>query len=412
MKKGFTLVELLSVIVILAITSMIIFPSIGNIIQKSKQDLYDSQLLDIQNAAEKWATDNKDLLDEYHANDVYIPLSSLRDSAYLEKDVVKNPLDRSDMDGCTRIKYEVSNSKYTYTYDEKTCPTYAEESTSEDYGYIIYEYNTSSKEWEKDTTNSKEIVSAGKFIYEYYANNNLIKVNGETGDGLYDIGDEYVFRGANPNNYVELVSTVNSKWRILSINKQDYSIKMVSGSSIGSNAYSEGTLAFSSSKMNELLMNKIGEDGTAYGTDKVVNYEYSIGNIQNNEFTPEALSSEIFNTTSSQKVGSISILDYVNASADPVCVSNFLADECKNNNYLYSMFGNSNSTWTINGNGTQIWYVNSNGTLALALPTDIKQIYSVVKLASNVYVTKSVENSSTNEMEEGAGTTIAPFKIK
>ena len=52
MKKGFTLIELLAVIIILSITSMIIFPNVTKVINNSKNDLYNAQVLDIQLAAE------------------------------------------------------------------------------------------------------------------------------------------------------------------------------------------------------------------------------------------------------------------------------------------------------------------------------------------------------------------------
>ena len=40
MKKGFTLLELLGVIVIIAVVSLIIVPVVGNIIEKSKKDAF------------------------------------------------------------------------------------------------------------------------------------------------------------------------------------------------------------------------------------------------------------------------------------------------------------------------------------------------------------------------------------
>ena len=44
-KKGFTLVELLAVIIIISITSMIIFPNITRVINDSKIDLYDAKII-------------------------------------------------------------------------------------------------------------------------------------------------------------------------------------------------------------------------------------------------------------------------------------------------------------------------------------------------------------------------------
>ena len=112
MKKGFTLVELLAVIIIISITSMIIFPNITRVINDSKIDLYNSQITDIQLATEKWASEHLELLDDTHSNDIYISLQALRFSGYLEPDEIKNPKDKSTMNGCIRVRYNLDNKKY------------------------------------------------------------------------------------------------------------------------------------------------------------------------------------------------------------------------------------------------------------------------------------------------------------
>lgn len=53
-KKGFTLVELLAVIVILAIILAIAIPGISNVINSSKEQAYESQKELIVNAAKKY----------------------------------------------------------------------------------------------------------------------------------------------------------------------------------------------------------------------------------------------------------------------------------------------------------------------------------------------------------------------
>ena len=76
-KKGFTLVELLAVITILAVTSMIVFPTIGEVINDAKESAYEEQILEIEKASEKWATDYVNLMDSYHLNIIYIDLKSI-----------------------------------------------------------------------------------------------------------------------------------------------------------------------------------------------------------------------------------------------------------------------------------------------------------------------------------------------
>ena len=58
-KKGFTLVELLAVIVILGVLTAIAVPSVLGISKKIKTDVYDSKIKTIEVAAELWADDHK-----------------------------------------------------------------------------------------------------------------------------------------------------------------------------------------------------------------------------------------------------------------------------------------------------------------------------------------------------------------
>ena len=421
-KKGFTLVELLAVLIIISIVSLITFPAIGSVIVRSRDNLYDIQILDIKKAAQKWSIEHPELLDATHANDIYIPLASFRYSGYLEPDPIKNPKDRTEMEGCIRIKYNIKEKKNIYDYEEKTCKTYANnQDDSNDYAYIIYEYDKSSETFNV-SNDSNRLYSIGELIYDYYntsnpTNKSIIKMSGETDSGLYDVDDEYVFRGSNVNNYVKLPD--GSYFRILSINKKDYSVKLIGVSTVASNKWSDGTLDFKETKTSGIsatLLSRINDD-VAYNYDKIIDYDYQIGTVLNSSFSIDALKSQLSNkttsskseneitistsNTSSGKVGSISILDYVNASATIACPDDYLSNSCSNNNYIKDMFGNSNTTWTINNDGNQIWYINTNGILSLAQPNNNKQIYPVVKLDSSAYaINPSVSGSSTSNAFE------------
>ncbi len=87
MKKGFTLAELLGVLVILAAILLIIVPTVDKVIKQSKDDLYEKQIDSIKLAMELWLTDNAKLGEgEY----IVITLSQLKDAGLIEYDV-KNP---------------------------------------------------------------------------------------------------------------------------------------------------------------------------------------------------------------------------------------------------------------------------------------------------------------------------------
>lgn len=427
-KNGFTLVELLAVIVIISITSMIVFPTIGNVISDAKQSTYEDQILDIEAAVQKWATDYVDLIDEYHLNIIYIDLKSIQYSGYLETEEIKNPLTQENMNGCIQIKYDSDMNKYNYVYAELTCESYASNSdTNSESGYIIYNYDKTTKEFVMNE-NSVKYEPAGLAIYNYYVSNNILKADGEQIDcepstdnnycehsgALFETEDEYVFRGSNPDNYLTLQgfdsngNAKNTSWRILSISKSDYSLKLISTSQFVNQWDTNSGIDFKSASSNiDILAEQ------SYGSNKIVTSDYYIGNIAEIDasqiFSVLALKSNIKNTTGSFKIGLISVLDYVNASATTSCQANYLSSDCKNNNYLYqNMFSKtSNSTWTLNayqeGDIKEIWYITDSGDLGHTSSENTKNIYPVITLSSNVYITNS---------NVAVGSTTSPYIVK
>ena len=120
MKKGFTLVELLAVIVILGIIAIIAVPTIYNLITDSREKLYNEQVFQIENAAKKWAVENisdDGTNDENHfVTDVSI--NDLIDTGFLENRDIIDPRDNSTMNGCVKINYSKDYNQYTYKYQE------------------------------------------------------------------------------------------------------------------------------------------------------------------------------------------------------------------------------------------------------------------------------------------------------
>ena len=87
MKKGFTLMELLAVIVIIALISLLSIIGVSNIVSKSKEDLYNNQLVLIEKAARNWGAENIDKL----PNDdecLYLTLGSLKIYGLLDDNIL------------------------------------------------------------------------------------------------------------------------------------------------------------------------------------------------------------------------------------------------------------------------------------------------------------------------------------
>lgn len=114
--KGFTLVELITVIILLGVLSLISFPIISDSIKNSKQKASDIQTKQIIRAAESWASENTSLLDE--TNRYTLNLSTLINSGYIDEDEVIDPKTGEILNSCIYIKYESSISNYKYTYSE------------------------------------------------------------------------------------------------------------------------------------------------------------------------------------------------------------------------------------------------------------------------------------------------------
>lgn len=120
MKKGFTLVELLGVIVILGIIGVIAYPIVNGTIKESKQDSYNAQVSIIEEAGQKWGIRNVEKLPET-GEILYIKIDELISSGFIAKTnngKLINPLDNSEMTGCVKVTYLDEYKQYSYEYTE------------------------------------------------------------------------------------------------------------------------------------------------------------------------------------------------------------------------------------------------------------------------------------------------------
>lgn len=122
-KSGFTLVELLAVIVILSLLLLVTASTVSSQFKNSKDDLYDTQLQNIKLSAEMWASDNKNLLNTID-DCVSITLGYLKDEGYVDINI-KNPYTNekfSDTEVFINITKEESRYKYeVFDDDTKLC---------------------------------------------------------------------------------------------------------------------------------------------------------------------------------------------------------------------------------------------------------------------------------------------------
>lgn len=120
MKKGFTLIEVISAVVILSIIALIVIPIVNRNISESREKLYNRQVVTIEQAAQKWFALNSDNLSD-DSFPYSLTLATLKSTGLIEKGDVKNPKDDTFMTGCVLIAFNNAYSQYTYEYKD-VCP--------------------------------------------------------------------------------------------------------------------------------------------------------------------------------------------------------------------------------------------------------------------------------------------------
>ena len=128
--KGFTLVEVIAVVVILSVLSLLIVPSISGLLNRSKENSYNDLINSIKLSCEQYINDNRYNIsigscnnDICFVKDVYV--SSLVENGYLTPsgtddsgDYIVNPKDKKikmDMEhSYVKVTFDKNNKKFIY----------------------------------------------------------------------------------------------------------------------------------------------------------------------------------------------------------------------------------------------------------------------------------------------------------
>ena len=114
-KFGFTLVELLAVIVILGVLALITFPIIDGTIKNSKEKALASTIKSIEDAAYNYSTKNDIGYQTYYKK---ITLDELAKAGLLDNEII-NPVTNNKMNGCVLYKWDETYKQYEFKYDEE-----------------------------------------------------------------------------------------------------------------------------------------------------------------------------------------------------------------------------------------------------------------------------------------------------
>ncbi|MBP3461399.1 MAG: prepilin-type N-terminal cleavage/methylation domain-containing protein [Bacilli bacterium] len=353
-KKGFTLVELIAVIVIIAIIATISFQAVNNRIKNSEEKLYETQKNNIIDAAKKYMLENNGKIDSDHINTICVYISTLQSKGFLDSGKIINPKTKEDMaaigsngnsKGVVRVKFNFENNQYEYVYTD-LC--------------------------------SSNIVTP---IYKTVLDNEELKVINKD-DGLYETTDSYVYKGSNPKNYIKFNNKI---WRIVSIDKETKRAKIINLDGSQINWPEKGIIDYLN---NDFL------EGTTYKDVKDyinTNSKWNKGNIDSLDSSLSIISLEK-QSNDYKTIGLLTVGEYIDAS---------LNKDCYKENECTSYLNNSKVYWLLNKtNDNKQWYINNGKLLNKeASTTDLYNVYPVLYLNLNTQI-------------DGKGTESEPYVVK
>lgn len=120
--KGFTLLEVLGVIVLLGIVALLVVTLSNRMLNQSKESLYETQKETIVSAAKKWTIANNGVLPMSGAEEAYnLPFSKLAEDGYIDNEELIDPRNNKDICGYIQITYNDSKKQYNYKIIEEEC---------------------------------------------------------------------------------------------------------------------------------------------------------------------------------------------------------------------------------------------------------------------------------------------------
>ena len=313
MKRGFTLIEMLGILVVLAVIIIVSLPSIVQTSKNSRQAELDDNKKTIYMAAETYIDLNKDASANLKKNKYYyVKLTTLVDEGLLSS-TLKNPannLEKTVAEGRWWVEARMNNGKVNYSLVNEN--PYEDETKEAE---MVYTILINKHEVERDKLNSK--------------------IN------------RYIMVNSNPNNYVRFN---NELWRIVAL-ENDYTIKMIKDESI---VDSDGTVNFKFGTTNDITTNiELIQylNGDYYSSmapgaqNLIVSHNFTAGtyNLTGINGTTNLLDIESKKTLKT-KIGLLNPSDYIQASENEECTiaSSYThtetEDPCLISNYLYKGF--------------------------------------------------------------------------
>ncbi len=114
-KKGFTLIELMGVLIILGILSVIAIPTITKAIHNSREKAYEDQVGIIMAASKNWSADHiRDLPTEDGAS-IAVTIRELQEDGFLEVNI-QNPKTQEPFNTSSYVTISRYGDRYNYEF--------------------------------------------------------------------------------------------------------------------------------------------------------------------------------------------------------------------------------------------------------------------------------------------------------
>lgn len=115
--KGFTLVELLAVVIVIGLISAISVPVVRNITKDARQKGLEKQISVLLESTKNWAVTNSETLPKSNSS-ILVKINTLKKEGFLENKKIVNPVDNKEMTGCIEVSYDTEYKQYEYKYNE------------------------------------------------------------------------------------------------------------------------------------------------------------------------------------------------------------------------------------------------------------------------------------------------------
>ena len=139
---GFTLVELLGVLIVLAVIALITFPIVDSVIKNSREQSYDRTVESIIEAANNYSTVG-DL--GYSTEKKPLYLEDIKQYGLLDSSII-NPITEEEMTGCIWYSWDPVYNQYNFEYDSECEITETEPTINLSYNTALINSNGWAKE--------------------------------------------------------------------------------------------------------------------------------------------------------------------------------------------------------------------------------------------------------------------------